>query len=61
MKSAGATIVAVIGVIVAIAVAWWLIGFVFALVWFVVKLLIVALVGVIVFLAIRRALSAPAR
>jgi hypothetical protein len=61
VKSAGATVVAVIGVIVAIAVAWWLIGVVFALVWFVVKLLIVAAIGVLVWLAIRRAFSKPAR
>jgi hypothetical protein len=49
----GALVLTIIGVIVAIAIAWWLVGIVFALIWFVVKLIIVAVVAVLVFLALR--------
>lgn len=53
MKSTGATLITVLGVIVAVVIAWWLVGVLFSLIWFVVKLLIVAVVAVLVFFALR--------
>lgn len=46
-------VVTVLGVIVAIAVAWFLVDVVFHLIFFVVKLIIVAFVAGLVFFALR--------
>ena len=46
-------IITVLGVIVAIAIAWFLVDVVFHLLFFAVKLLVVAVVAVIVFFALR--------
>jgi hypothetical protein len=46
-------IVTVIGVIVAIAIAWFLVDVVFHLIWFLAKLIIVAVVAGLVFFALR--------
>jgi hypothetical protein len=61
MKSTGALVVTIIGVIVAIAIAWWLVGIIFAVIWFVVKIIIVAVVAVLVFLALRGVFARTAR
>jgi hypothetical protein len=61
MKSTGALVVTIIGVIVAIAIAWWLVGIIFAVIWFVVKLIIVAVVAVLVFFALRGVFARTAR
>lgn len=53
MKSTGGTIITVLGVIVAIVIAWWLVNLLFALIWFVVKLIIVAFVAALVYFALR--------
>jgi hypothetical protein len=47
------TVWTVIGVIVAVIVAWFLVDVLFSLLWFIGKLAIVAVVAVIVFLALR--------
>ena len=57
MKSTGSTIVTVLGVIVAVVIAWWLVGVIFSLVWFVVRLIIVAIVAVLVYFALRGLLA----
>jgi high-affinity Fe2+/Pb2+ permease len=46
-------IVTVLGVIVAIAIAWFLVDVVFHLIWFLAKLIIVAVVAGLVFFALR--------
>lgn len=43
----------VIGVIAAVIIAWFLVDVVFSVLWFLVKLVIVAVVAVIVFFALR--------
>ncbi|HWK77764.1 MULTISPECIES: hypothetical protein [unclassified Microbacterium] len=43
----------VIGVIVAVVIAWWLVGVLFSLLWFIAKLAIVVVVAVIVYLVLR--------
>jgi len=43
----------VLGVIAAVIIAWFLVDVVFSVLWFIVKLVIVALVAVIVFVALR--------
>lgn len=48
------TLWTVLGVIAAVVIAWWLVGVVFSLLWFVAKLVIVALVAVAVFFVLRR-------
>ncbi len=53
------TVWTVIGVIVAVLVAWFLVDVVFSLLWFIAKLAIVAVVAVIVFFVLR-ALVRPA-
>ena len=47
----------VIGVIVAVIIAWFLVDALFSLLWFVGKLVIVAVVAVVVFIVMRRTLS----
>lgn len=51
------TVGTVLGVIVAIAIAWFLVGVVFSLLAFVFKLLIVAVVAVVVFFVLRSLFS----
>jgi hypothetical protein len=43
----------VAGVILAIVIAWWLVGVLFSVLWFFAKLAIVAVVAVGVFIALR--------
>ncbi|MDQ2661597.1 MAG: hypothetical protein M3Y52_06980 [Actinomycetota bacterium] len=47
------TVWTVIGVIVAVIIAWFLVDVLFSLLWFIGKLLIVAVVAVIVFFVLR--------
>ncbi|WP_243228481.1 hypothetical protein [Microbacterium sp. CIAB417] len=47
------TIWTILGVIVAVAIAWWLVGVLFSVLWFVAKLAIVAVVALVVFLVLR--------
>jgi hypothetical protein len=46
-----------VGVAIAIVIAWWLVSVVFSLVWFVAKLIIVAVVAVLVYFALRGVLA----
>ncbi|MFF7293758.1 hypothetical protein ACFY9N_14605 [Microbacterium sp. NPDC008134] len=43
----------ILGVIVAIVIAWWIVSALFSLLWFFAKLGIVAVVAVVVFLVLR--------
>ncbi|MGW8482597.1 hypothetical protein ACWGJP_05620 [Microbacterium sp. NPDC055903] len=43
----------ILGVIVAVVIAWWIVGALFSLLWFVAKLAIVAVVAVVVYLVLR--------
>jgi hypothetical protein len=43
----------IVGVIVAIVIAWWIVGALFSLLWFIAKLAIVLVVAVVVFIALR--------
>lgn len=43
----------VLGVIVAVVIAWWIVSALFSVVWFVVKLAMVAVVAVLVYAVIR--------
>lgn len=52
MKSQG-TVWTILGVIVAVVIAWWLVGILASVLWFVGKLVIVAIVAVIVFFVLR--------
>jgi hypothetical protein len=45
----------ILGVIVAVVIAWWLVGVLFSLLWFIAKLAIVAVVALVVFLVLRSA------
>ena len=47
------TIWTILGVIVAVVIAWWLVGVLFSVLWFVAKLAIVAIVALVVFLVLR--------
>ena len=47
------TVWTVIGVVVAVIIAWFLVDVLFSLLWFIGKLAIVAVVAVLVFLALR--------
>lgn len=53
MKSAGSLIITIISVIVSIAVAWWLVNVLLGVAFFVVKILIVAVVAALVFVGLR--------
>ena len=48
---------AVVGVVVAVVIAWWLVDVLFHLAWMVARLSIVAVVAVIVFFVIRALVS----
>lgn len=47
------TLWSAVGVVVSVVFAWWVVSVVFSLVWFVVKLIVVAIVAVIAFFALR--------
>ncbi|MET0735302.1 MAG: hypothetical protein ABWY55_06635 [Microbacterium sp.] len=51
------TVWTVVGVIVAVIIAWVLVDVLFSLLWFIGKLLIVAVVALLVFLVLRGAFS----
>lgn len=51
------TIWTILGVILAIVIAWWLVNVVFSLLWFVVKLALVAAVALAVFVGLRAVFS----
>ena len=51
------TIWTVLGVIAAVVIAWWLVGLLFSVLWFIAKLAIVVVVALIVFLVLRSAFS----
>ncbi|MGR0319530.1 hypothetical protein [Agromyces sp. ZXT2-3] len=51
------TVWTVLGVIAAVVIAWFLVDLVFSVLWFVVKLAIVAVVAVVVFFVLRRLVS----
>jgi hypothetical protein len=46
-------IVTILGVVIAVAIAWFLVDVVFHLIWFLAKLIIVAVVAGLVFFALR--------
>lgn len=43
----------ILGVILAVVIAWWIVSALFSVLWFIAKLAIVAVVAVVVFLVIR--------
>ena len=47
------TFLTILGVVVAVVIAWWLVGFLFSAVWFLVRLVIVAIVAVGVLIVLR--------
>lgn len=47
------TLITVLTIIVAIAIAWWLVGFLLSFAFFIVKVLIVAVIAVLVYFALR--------
>lgn len=47
----------ILGGIVAIIIAWWLVSVLFSLIWFIAKLIIVAVVAVLVYFALRGLLA----
>lgn len=47
------TIWTVVGVVVAVVIAWWLVSALFSLLWFIAKLAVVAVVAVAVYAGIR--------
>ncbi|GAB3597513.1 hypothetical protein [Microbacterium tumbae] len=51
------TLWTVVGVIVAVVIAWWIVGALFSLLWFIAKLGIVAVVAVVVFFGLRSVFS----
>jgi len=51
------TIWTILGVIVAVVIAWWLVGVLFSVLWFIAKLAIVAVVALVVFLVLRSVFS----
>lgn len=57
MKSATALVGTILGVILSIMIAWWLVNMVFSLMFFIVKILIVGVVAVLVFFALRGLLA----
>ncbi len=47
----------ILGVILAVVIAWWIVSALFSVLWFIAKLAIVAVVAVVVFLVIRSVFS----
>jgi hypothetical protein len=50
----------VLGVILAVVIAWWIVSALFSVLWFIAKLAIVAVVAVVVFLVLRGLFSRDA-
>jgi len=55
----GGTIWTILGVVVAIVIAWFLVNALLSLIWFIAKLAIVLVVAAIVFFALRAVFSRP--
>jgi len=55
----GGLIWTILGVVVAIVIAWFLVSALLSLIWFIAKLAIVLVVAVIVFFALRAVFSRP--
>ena len=51
----------IVGGIIAVVIAWWLVTVLFSLVWFIAKLIIVAVVAVLVYFALRGLLAGGSR
>ena len=51
------SVITILGVVIAVVIAWWLVSVLFSLIWFVAKLVIVAVVAVLVYFAPRGLLS----
>lgn len=51
------TVWTVLGVIVAVVIAWWVVSALFSVLWFIVKLAVVAVVAVAVYAGLRALLS----
>lgn len=47
----------ILGVILAVVIAWWIVSALFSVLWFIAKLAIVAVVAVVVFLVLRSVFS----
>lgn len=47
----------ILGVILAVVIAWWIVSALFSVLWFIAKLAIVAVVAVLVFIVIRSVFS----
>ncbi|MCI1018387.1 hypothetical protein HWD99_07115 [Microbacterium sp. C5A9] len=50
----------IVGVVLAVVIAWWIVSALFSILWFVAKLAIVLVVAVIVFLVLRGLFSSKA-
>lgn len=55
------TIITVIGVIVSIVIAWWLVGFVFSALAFLIRVIVVLVVAGLVFVGLRSLLTRSSR
>ncbi len=53
MKNIGSLIFIILGVIASIVISWWLVNALFGLIFFFVKVIIVAVVALLVFFALR--------
>ena len=47
----------IVGVVVAVVIAWWIVSALFSILWFIARLGIVAIVAVLVFFALRAVFS----
>lgn len=50
----------IVGVVLAVVIAWWIVSALFSILWFIAKLAIVAVVAVVVFLVLRGIFSSKA-
>jgi hypothetical protein len=50
----------IVGVVIAVVIAWWIVSALFSILWFIAKLAIVAVVAVVVFLVLRGMFSSKA-
>ena len=50
-------LIPILGVVLAVAIAWWLVGVLFSVAWFIAKLVIVLAVAVLVYFALRGLLA----
>ena len=50
----------IVGVVLAVVIAWWIVSALFSILWFIAKLAIVAVVAVVVFLLLRGIFSSKA-